>query len=411
MDELKFGRFDRSSLREKDDAAKIPEISTSGATAAVSPRSYQQCSRCVMDTSDPEITFDDDGRCCHCTEFIEIRSRHRYQGPASDAALDSVVDEIKRAGRGREYDCVVGLSGGVDSSYVAYLAKEKGLRPLGVHMDNGWNSDKAVLNIKRITERLGIDYESFVLDWEEFRDLQLAFLKASVPEVETPTDIAIPAALHRVADRHNVKYILSGGNLTTEGILPRVWHYDARDMKYFKHIYGTFGTRQLRTFPTFGYKTEAYYKLVRGIRMAYPLNLVPYDKDQAMRQLIDKFDWKPYGGKHHESSYTKFIQSYYIYEKFGIDYRRIALSIQVCDGEVTREDAIEHLKRRPYDPDEIAEEKQYISKKLGISTEEFDKIISLPPRWYRDFPNDEKKLGLIYDVYRQLFRKEKLDRF
>ncbi|HUR99732.1 MAG TPA: N-acetyl sugar amidotransferase [Pyrinomonadaceae bacterium] len=374
-------------------------------------RSYQQCTRCVMDTTDPEITFDGDGRCVHCSEFINRRAKHKYHGKESDEAFERMIEDISRAGKGKEYDCVIGVSGGADSSYLAWIAKEKGLRPLAVHMDNGWNSDKAVLNIKNITRKLGIDYESYVLDWEEFKDLQLAFLKASVPEAETPTDVAIPAAMHQVAVRYGIKYILNGGNIATEGILPKSWHYDVKDQKYFNHIHKKFGAKRLKRFPTFGYKKEIYYKLVKGMRIVYPLNVVPFVKDDAIRLLEEKFEWKSYGGKHHESGYTKFIQSYYLFEKFGIDYRRAGLSVQICNGAVSREDAIAELSTGPYDPEAIEQDKRYIAKKLGVTGEEFETILNLPAKWYWDYPNDQKKLGFIYDGYRMIFKKEKLDRF
>jgi N-acetyl sugar amidotransferase len=364
-----------------------------------------------MDTTDPEITFNEVGLCCHCTEFLERRAPHAYHGEASDESFKDLVEKTKRSGRGKTYDCIIGVSGGADSSYLAYFAKEVGLRPLAVHMDNGWNSEKAVINIKNIVSELGIAYESYVLDWEEFKDLQLAFLKASVPEAETPTDIAIPAALHHVAAKYGIKYILSGGNLSTEGILPKSWHYDVRDFTYFSHIHRTFGCKPLRNFPTFGYKKEMHYKLVKGIRMAYPLDLIPYVKDDAIRLLEERFNWKRYGAKHHESRYTKFIQSYYLYEKFGIDYRRAGLSIQICTHTVTRDTALEQLKSKPYDPDEVEEDKSYVAKKLGVEMNEFENILNLPPKWYWDYPNDERKLGFIYDTYRTIFKKEKLDRF
>jgi tRNA(Ile)-lysidine synthase TilS/MesJ len=229
-----------------------------------------------MDTTDLEITFDENGYCNHCTEFLNIRGKYNYQGKDSDDKLERMVGEIKRAGKGSAYDCVIGLSGGSDSSYLAYIAKEQGLRILAVHMDNGWNSEEAVANIKNITKKLGIDYESYVLEWEEFKDLQLSFLKASVPEAETPTDIAIIAALYYFAAKYNVKYIMGGGNLATEGILPKSWHYNARDLRYFNYINRTFGGRRLRKFPTFEYKKEMYFKLIKGIRMIYPINYVPY---------------------------------------------------------------------------------------------------------------------------------------
>jgi N-acetyl sugar amidotransferase len=380
-------------------------------TKPISSRTYQECTRCVMDTTDVEITFDEWGQCCHCSAFLEKRTRHAYHGQDSDAELERIFAEMRSVGRGKPYDCVVGVSGGADSSYLAYVVKEHGLRPLAVHMDNGWNSEKAVLNIKNVTRRMGIDYESYVLDWEEFRDLQLAFLKASVPEAETPTDTAIPAALHFVAVRHNVKYILTGGNLATEGILPSSWHYDGKDLKYLNYIHRKFGSRPLRKFPTFGYKREMYFKFVRGIKTIYPLNYMPFAKKDAIKLLEEKFDWKAYGGKHHESRYTKFIQSYYLFEKFGIDYRRATLSSQICAGDVLREDAVIKLRSKPYDPVEIEEDKKYIAKKLDVTNEELDDILKLPAKWYWDYPNAKRKLEFIYDTYRTIFRKEKLDRF
>ncbi len=373
--------------------------------------SYQECSRCVMDTTDPQITFNRMGHCCHCTEFLDKRSKYNYQGKESDVALEGILEQIRSAGKGKKYDCVLGVSGGADSCYLGYIIKEHGLRPVAVHMDNGWNSEKAVVNIKNITRKLGIDYESYVLDWEEFKNLQLSFLKASVPEAETPTDVAIPAALHAVAAKHGIKYILSGGNLATEGILPKSWHYDVKDLKYFNHIHSKFGSRPLKSFPTFGYKRETFYKVLKGIRMVYPLNLVPFVKEDAIKLLKEKFDSRTNGGKHHESTYTKFIQSYYLLEKFRIDYRRATLSTQICVGEIDRDLAIEQLRSVPYKPEEIDEVKRYIAKKLGVSNDEFERIMRLPPKWYWDYPNDQRMLGFIYDTYRKLFGKEKLDRF
>jgi N-acetyl sugar amidotransferase len=371
-------------------------------------RSYQECIRCVMNTADPEITFDENGYCNHCTEFLDRRSKYKYQGKESDERLERILEEIKRAGKGNDYDCVIGISGGVDSSYLTYIAKEKGLRILAVHMDNGWSSEEAVMNIKNITRKLGIDYESYVLDWEEFKDLQLSFLKASVPEAETPTDIAILAALHHFAAKYDVKYILSGGNLATEGILPKSWHYNAKDLKYFNYIKETFGEKRLKKIPTFGYKKEIYFKLIKRIRMIYPLNYMSYEKKDAIEILKEKLDWKYYGGKHYESKYTRFIQSYYLYQKFGIDYRRATLATQICTGAIKRDDALNQLKCKPYDPSKIEEEKQYIAKKLSVPIDELENILNLPAKWYWDFPNDDKKLSFVYNTYRKLFKKEKL---
>lgn len=364
-----------------------------------------------MDTSDPQITFDKDGYCCHCSTFLEKRAKYCYRGAESDEALDRLIYTIKQAGKGKTYDCIIGVSGGADSSYVGYVVKSRGLRALAVHMDNGWDSEKAVSNINNVVSGLGFDYESYVLDWEAFKDLQLAFLRASVPEAETPTDVAIPAALHYFATKYNVKYIVSGGNLATEGILPKSWHYDVKDLRYLRYIHRTYGRGALGSFPTFDYKKETYYKLIRGIRTVYPLDHTPFDKKMATELLTAEFGWKDYGGKHHESLYTKFIQSYYLVEKFNIDYRRVGLSLMICDGKMDRDAANEILHTKPFDIDEIEKDKLYVAKKLGISKQELDDIIAAPPRWYWQLPNDQAKLGFIYDTYRRIYRKEKMDRF
>ena len=356
-----------------------------------------------MDTSDPDITFSEQGHCNHCTDYVERIARLTYQGQGSDRQLEAIVEKIRRKGKGRDYDCVVGISGGVDSCYVAHVVKSLSLRPLAVHMDNGWNSDTAVKNIKNVARGLGIDYESYVLDWEEFRDLQLAFLHASVPEIETPTDMAIPAALHRIAAEHGIQYIVSGGNYATEGILPAAWHYNAKDLVFLRAIHRQFGTRKLRSFPTFGYLDEAYYKLVRGIRVIYSLNYVPYSKTAAMKFLQEKLGWQDYGGKHFESRITGFLHSYVLPVKFGIDYRRATLSTQICAGELTREEAMQTLQTPPSNPAQAAREMAYIAKKFEISTTELEEILARPPRNHRDYPNDQKKLEFFYRVYRRFF--------
>lgn len=364
-----------------------------------------------MDTTDPDITFDVKGQCNHCTEFINKRANYKYRGKESDLELERYISEMKAAGKGKEFDCVVGLSGGIDSSYAAYIARQHGLRVLAVHMDNGWNSEEAVINIKNIAKKLHIEYESYVLDWEEFKDLQLAFLKASVPEADTPTDIAILSSLHKIAAKYGIKHIISGGNFATEGILPKCWHYNAKDLTYFNHIYKKFGKGKLRKFPTFGFRSEMYYKFVKRIKMVYLLNYVPFDKDEAMKFLEKELDWKYYGGKHYESKYTGFIQSYYLFEKFGIDYRRATFSSQICVGAIDRNSAVEVLKSKPYNDEKVETEKKYIAKKLGISLEEFETILSYPSKYYRDYPNDEKRLNFIYNTYRRIFKKEKLGSF
>jgi len=373
--------------------------------------SYKICQRCIMDTSDPLIRFNGEGICNHCSEYLNVRAAYSYKGEKTDTEFKALIKEIKSGSKRGQYDCIVGLSGGLDSSYVAYIAKKNGLRVLGVHMDNGWNSEEAVQNIRNIAQILGIDYESYVLDWEEFKEIQLAFLKASVPEADTPTDIAILSSLHMVAKKYGVKYIISGGNFATEGILPKYWHYNAKDLTYFKHIQKTFGKGKIKTFPMFGFRSEMYYKLVKKIKMVYLLNYVPYNKTEAIKVLEKELDWKNYKGKHHESKYTAFIQSYYLLKKFNIDYRRATLSSQICAGSISREEALEILKTLPFKQEVVDREIEYIAKKLGITFDEMKQIIDLTPHWYHEYPNDEKWLNYVYDTYRKVFKKEKLGSF
>lgn len=368
-------------------------------------KEYQQCKRCVMDTSDCDITFDEKGYCNHCKGYFEKLEKQTYQGSSSDIKIKALVQKIKSRANNNNYDCVVGISGGVDSCYTAYILKKLGLKPLAVHLDNGWDSEAAVKNIKYVVSKLGIDYQSYVLDWEEFKDLQLAFLNASVPEAETPTDIAILAALHKVAAENNIKYVISGGNYVTEGILPKSWHYNAKDVKYLRSIYKKFGTGKLRTFPTFGFITELYYKYIKGIKIIYLLNYVNFNKRDAIALLEKELDWKYYGGKHYESKYTGFLQSYILPVKFNIDYRRATLSTQICAGEMTRENALLELSNTPYQFIKVGDEIEYLSKKLGISTKTFSDIMNLPPKSHKDYPNNEVLLEFIYKIYRKLTTK------
>jgi N-acetyl sugar amidotransferase len=369
-------------------------------------RAYQQCSRCVMDTSDYEIKFDAMGYCNHCSNYYDNTVKLAYSGADSDSKLARIVDKIKRKGKKSSYDCLLGISGGIDSCYTAYILKTLGLRVLLVHLDNGWNSELAVSNIKLVAEKLGFDYESYVLDWDTFSDLQLSFLKASVVEAETPTDIAIAGAVHRTAVKYNIKYIISGGNTATEGILPALWHYDSKDVTYLKAIHKKFGSKKLNNFPSFGYSREIYCKFVKGIRMVYILSYLPFNKDSAKQLLETEFGWKYYEGKHHESKFTAFIHSYFLPTKFNLDYRRATLSTQICAGTITREQALEQLKLPPYQPQKAAIETEYICKKLGISIDEFMEILHAPPKSYKDYPNDERKLKFIYRIYKQYFARD-----
>lgn len=364
---------------------------------------YRQCTRCVMDTSDPQIRFDERGICNNCTEYFKNLEELKETRKLGTQYLNELVKKFKKGGENKNYDVLLGISGGVDSCYVAYILKQMNVRTLLVHMDNGWNSQQATQNIKNIAKKLGFDYQSYVLDWDEFKDVQLAFLKASVIEAETPTDVAIMGALHKVAAKNGIRYIISGSNQATEGILPKLWHYNAKDTRYFNYIQKTFGIKKMKKFPSFGVATEIYYKFIKGIKIIYLLNYIDYNKEQALEVLKKEIDWKNYGGKHHESHFTKFVQSYLLPKKFNLDYRKATLSSQICSGQITREEALEELKKPLYDPEDIERQKDYIAKKLSISVSELNNIIDLPGKYYYEYPNDEKKLTFLYRLYRRFF--------
>jgi N-acetyl sugar amidotransferase len=357
-----------------------------------------------MDTSDHEITFNKQGFCNHCETYLEEVKTIVPQGSERERRLNNLINQIKITGKNKKYDCLIGVSGGVDSSYVAYIVKELGLRPLAVHMDNGWNSEESVKNIRNLCTNLDIDYESYVLDWDEFRDIQLSVLKSSIVEVEIPTDVAIASILHKVASRNNIKFIIGGGNYATEGILPDSWFYNPKDLKLLKSIQKTFGTKKMRTFPSFDWKAEIYYKFVRKIKIVYLLNLLPFNKVKALNILKEEVNYHEYGGKHHESVYTRFVQSYIQPVKFNLDYRRATFSSQICSGEISRDEAIESLKELPYDEDQVKKDKDYASKKFGLSLGEFEDILNAKPKSYKDYPNHEKWLTLIYNIYKKYFR-------
>lgn len=350
-------------------------------------RDYRICNRCVMDTSDPDIEFDDTGVCNHC-RAAEKRLRQQLLPRAErETALRDLVARVKANGRGKEYDCVIGVSGGVDSSYVAWLVKDLGLRPLALHLDNGWNSELAVDNIKGILDRLDIELFTHVVDWEEFRDLQLAFLRGGLVNCEAPTDHAINSIMLRTAARFGLRYILSGSNLATEVIMPYAWSHYNQDYRLLKAAHRRWGTRRLKTTPTLSVAHYAYLVLVRRIRQVPLLNYVDYDNAAAKLFLKDEFGWRDYGGKHYESVWTRFFQGHYLVEKFGYDKRRSHLASMIVSGLIRREEALERLARPPYEPDLLAQDKEYVLKKFGLSSEEWDDIMRQPKREARDLPS------------------------
>jgi N-acetyl sugar amidotransferase len=302
------------------------------------------------------------------------------------------VAKIKSAGRGRDYDCIIGVSGGVDSTYVAYRIKEMGLRPLAVHFDNGWDSELAVSNIEKVLKRLDIDLFTYVVDWEEFRDLQLAFLKASTPDGEIPTDHGIFALLWRQASQRGIKYIVSGMNFATEAASVPGWSYGHSDWRYIRAVHKQFGAAKLKTYPHFSLFDLAWFNGVRGIRTVSILNYLDYQKSEAMRVLQHELGWVYYGGKHYESVYTRFWQGYVLPRKFGIDKRVAHLSDLVNAGQMTREQALEDIKAEPYAAELAAQDRLYVIKKLGITEPEFERLMALPRRSFRDYPNNFERI-------------------
>ncbi|MBL7789779.1 MAG: N-acetyl sugar amidotransferase [Chitinophagales bacterium] len=364
-------------------------------------KDYQICNRCVMDTTDQDIVFDENGTCNHCTDFSKILQQPRYQKDHTSQKLDNFIQRVK--GKGKQYDCIVGISGGVDSCYTAYLCHKWGLRPLLLHMDNGWNSEIAVRNIENIVEKLNLDYISYVLDWNEFREIQLAFLKSSIVDLEIPTDIAIPASLYQTASKYNIPFIISGGNYSGEGILPLTWGYHVmKDAYLYRHIVKKFSKLPLKKVPVVGLLGEIYYKFICNIKTLYPLNIIDYNKDEARKFLKKEFDWKDYGGKHHESKITAFWQSYVMPTKYNMDYRRATYSSQIVSGQLKRNEALEKLKELPYNSETISTDKEYIAKKFGISVDELEYYLSLPPMTYKDFPNQKNLIQWFYKIYRRL---------
>ncbi len=344
---------------------------------------YQICNRCVMDTTDPDIRFDEKGICNHCRQYDKLVKRFVFDGEEGKEKLRQIVDEIKKSGKGKEYDCIIGVSGGVDSSFVAYKVKELGLRPLAVHLDNGWDSELAVKNIELFLRKLDIDLYTHVIDWEEFKDLQLAFLYASTPDSEIPSDHAINAILHEIAQEKRVKYIIYGCNIRTESHLPKAWSQGHLDWKYIENIQKKFGHLPLTTFPHTDYVTLHWYMATQTTINI--LNYLEYSKKEAMKILENELGWKYYGGKHYESIYTRFYQGYILPIKFGYDKRRMHLSSLICSGEITRSEAIEELKNVPYPSELQQQDKEYVIKKFGISEGEFERIMNLPKKTYPDY--------------------------
>lgn len=353
---------------------------------------YQMCTRCVMDTTAEEINFDSKGVCSFCHYFDgKVKPvLERARSGESRKLLEAIVTEIKRSSHGKPFDSILGLSGGTDSSYLAYQAAELGLRPLLIHVDTGWNTLESERNVKNLVKGLGLELQIILVDWEEMQDLQLAFYKSAVKNCEIPQDHAFLAVLYKKAAEVGVHYILSGGNFATESILPQSWGYNAGDSRHLLAIHKRFGSRPLRSFPTLNFwERYLYYPFVRKIREVRLLNYVAYNRAEAKQILKEKFGWQDYGAKHYESVLTRFFQGYYLPTKFGIDKRKAHLSSLILSGQMTREEALEELKKLPYPSEELLQaDMAYIAERLGLSLSEWKGILALPPRRHEDFPSN-----------------------
>lgn len=360
-----------------------------------SERPYQICVRCVMDTSDPEIVFDETGLCNHCDNFYKNTSKKWFPDENGARRWEQIVDRVKADGKGKDYDCIIGISGGIDSAYMAYRLQSCDLRVLAVHVDGGWNSEIAVKNIELLVTKLKLDLYTYVVDWEEMADIQLAFLKAAVTNQDIPQDHAFFAQLYRQAIKNKIRYFFSGGNIATECILPKSWGYNAMDLRHLKAIHTRFGRRPLRSYPQIGFWTmyfaNPYLHRIRSLR---PLNYLDYNKSQAKEELTKVFGWRDYGDKHHESRFTKWFQAYYLPTKFGIDKRKAHLSSMIVTGHISRDAALAELEKPPYDMALLEEDLLFIAKKLYVGVDELKQIITLPPIGHSNYPTNKRLFAL-----------------
>lgn len=357
---------------------------------------FKICTKCIMDTTDPNIFFGNTGICNHCMEFESVTKLNWFPNKEGAQRLQEKIDQIKSTGKTSDYDCIIGLSGGVDSSYLAIKAAEWGLRPLVVHVDAGWNSELAVANIEKIVRYCNYDLHTHVVDWEDMRDLHLAYLNAAVANQDVPQDHIFFASLYHFATQNNIKYILSGGNIATESIFPKAWHGSAMDAINLKAIHKRFGSHRLRQYKTISFfDYYIWYPFFKKMRTFRPLNFMPYNKELALKELQEKAGYKSYARKHGESLFTKLFQNYYLPFKFGMDKRKPHLASLIVSGQISRDEALTIMQEPLYDKHELEIDITFFCKKLRLTRQEFDELLNVPIHHYSDFPNWDNRYRLL----------------
>jgi|WetSurSiteA1Bulk_404760.scaffolds.fasta_scaffold00253_11 N-acetyl sugar amidotransferase len=342
------------------------------------------CSAGVWDESVPGIEFDENGISNYAKLFQTLVSAYP-RGEAGNQKWLNIVERIKAEGKNRPYDCVIGVSGGTDSSYLLHISKEYKLRPLAVNLDNGWNSDISVKNIKKMTNQLEIDLETYVIDYEEIKDLQRSYIFAGLPWIDAPTDLAIKAVLYKVAARERIKYILRGNDFRSEGSQPDEWTYG--DGRQLTAVHKKYGRVRLNTFPNYTLSNLLYYGFIKKIKSIYPFYYLEYNKTKAQEFLSRNYGWEYYGGHHHENHFTKFAISYWLYEKFSVDKRKITLSAQILSKEITRESALIELQKKPYDAEFMNQMLDFVIKKLDFSSSQFQSLMEEKKHSFHDYPS------------------------
>ncbi len=361
-------------------------------------RPYQRCIRTIMDTTDSDISFDENGVSSHALHFDEVFAPELIPAQRGErlGELEKLADTIKAAGKGKPYDCVIGVSGGVDSTYLTLQAVRLGLRPLIVHFDSGWNSELAVGNIHNLVTTLKLDLYTHVVDWREMKDLQLSYFKASLANLDVPTDHAFGYVAYKQAMKYGIKYILSGGNAATESVLPESWGYNADDSKHLRAVQKRFGSVKLKTYPVMGmFMRHIWYPMLRRVETVRPLNYMPYIYADAKQDITDSVGWRDYGGKHYESVFTRYFQGYYLPHKFGFDKRLAHYSSMVLSGLITRDEALGLMDSTNYPEELRSQDHEFIAKKLGVSVEALEALIALPPVDFSAYPNSDALWAFI----------------